>query len=206
MINSVPMNPPKTSNNSRSLSSPGARSMYVGNAMANGTREFYAEIMQGAEARDHNTGEIISSSAGPRRDAPIAAASCSSASGMVAQYLFSTCFSAGLLIGFGKKKSMPESMHSFTLLSSANAVSATMGQLYPISRIKRVDCRPSRLGIWTSMKMRLNRLDCCMLSLTSSKASWPSLATVTSVGCLLAAFKSGNLEDRDNAYRRCLRA
>ncbi len=56
------------------------------------------------------------------------------------------------------------------------------------------------------MKMRLNRLDCCMLSLTSSKASWPSLATVTSVGCLLAAFKSGNLEDRDNAYRKCLRA
>lgn len=51
----------------------------------------------------------------------------SAASGIVAQYRFKTCFRAGLRIGFGRKKSMPDSMHSLTLLSSANAVRATIG-------------------------------------------------------------------------------
>ena len=51
----------------------------------------------------------------------------SAASGMVAQYLLRTCLRAGRRIGLGRKKSMPESMHSFTLLSSANAVRATIG-------------------------------------------------------------------------------
>ena len=48
-------------------------------------------------------------------------------SGIVAQYFFSTCFRAGRRMGFGRKKSMPESMHSLTLLSSENAVRATIG-------------------------------------------------------------------------------
>ena len=51
----------------------------------------------------------------------------STASGIVAQYFFKTCFRAGRLMGLGRKKSMPESIHSLTLLSSANAVKATMG-------------------------------------------------------------------------------
>ena len=51
----------------------------------------------------------------------------SAASGIVAQYRFRTCLRAGRRIGLGRKKSMPESMHSFTLLSSAKAVRATIG-------------------------------------------------------------------------------
>lgn len=51
----------------------------------------------------------------------------SEASGMVAQYLFRTCLSAGLRMGLGRKKSMPESRHSLTLLSSEKAVKATIG-------------------------------------------------------------------------------
>jgi hypothetical protein len=42
-----------------------------------------------------------------------------SSSGMGAQYVFKTCFNAGRLIGLDKKKSIPESRHSFTLDSSA---------------------------------------------------------------------------------------
>ena len=42
-----------------------------------------------------------------------------SSSGMVGQYVFSTCLRAGRRMGFERKKSMPESRHSFTLLSSA---------------------------------------------------------------------------------------
>lgn len=33
-----------------------------------------------------------------------------SSSGMVAQYVFSTCFRAGRLIGFAKKKFIPQAM------------------------------------------------------------------------------------------------
>ena len=51
----------------------------------------------------------------------------SAASGIVAQYRLRTCLRAGRRIGLGKKKSIPESMHSFTLLSSAKAVRATIG-------------------------------------------------------------------------------
>ena len=71
----------------------------------------------------------------------------SAASGIVAQYRFNTCLSAGLRIGFGKKKFMPESMHSLTLLSSAKAERATMGAENPVSRIRRVLCKPSTVGI-----------------------------------------------------------
>lgn len=35
-----------------------------------------------------------------------------SSSGIVGQYVLSTCFSAGRRIGFERKKSMPESRHS----------------------------------------------------------------------------------------------
>ena len=51
----------------------------------------------------------------------------SAASGIVAQYRLRTCLRAGRRIGLGRKKSIPESMHSFTLLSSAKAVRATIG-------------------------------------------------------------------------------
>lgn len=51
----------------------------------------------------------------------------SAASGIVAQYRLSTCLRAGRRMGLGRKKSMPESIHSFTLLSSAKAVRATIG-------------------------------------------------------------------------------
>lgn len=71
-------------------------------------------------------------------------------------------------------------MHSFTLLSSLNAVSATIGALYPIFRINRVDCSPSRFGIWMSMKMTSNRSLFSIVALTRSYASCPSLAMVTS--------------------------
>lgn len=40
-----------------------------------------------------------------------------SSSGIVGQYVLSTCLSAGRRIGFDRKKSMPESRHSYDLIS-----------------------------------------------------------------------------------------
>ena len=71
----------------------------------------------------------------------------SGASAIVAQYFLRTCFNAGLLMGLGRKKSMPESRHSLTLLSSENAVNATIGAEKPIPLMSRVLSRPSTLGI-----------------------------------------------------------
>ena len=51
-------------------------------------------------------------------------------------------------MGFGRKKSMPESRHSWTLLSSEKAVSATIGAEKPIPLMSRVLWRPSTLGIY----------------------------------------------------------
>lgn len=62
----------------------------------------------------------------------------SAASGMVGQYLSRTCLSAGRRMGLGRKKFMPEAMHSLTLFSSENAVSATIGAEKPNSRMSRV--------------------------------------------------------------------
>ena len=70
----------------------------------------------------HDIGDMDSSFAGR----PSFSGS-SVASGIVAQYRLRTCLRAGRRIGLGRKKSMPESMHSFTLLSSAKAVRATIG-------------------------------------------------------------------------------
>jgi hypothetical protein len=42
---------------------------------------------------------------------------------------------------------IPESIHALMLLSSANALRATIGAEYPSSRIRRVLCRPSKFGI-----------------------------------------------------------
>lgn len=98
---------------------------------------------------------------------------------MVANFL-STCFSCGRLIGLLKNSSIPLSMHSLTLLSSLKAVSATIGALYPIFRMSLVDCNPSRFGIWISMKITSNRSLFCIVALTRSYASCPSLAIVTS--------------------------
>jgi hypothetical protein len=109
-----------------------------------------------------------------------------SSSGIVAQYFLSTCFNAGLRIGFGRKWSIPLAIHSSSLLFSANAVNATIGAVKPISRISLVDWMPSRFGICTSMKIRLKGSilfsdgEGAMLSRTRLKASCPSLATVTS--------------------------
>jgi len=72
----------------------------------------------------------------------------SAASGIVGQYRFSTCLSAGRRIGLGRKKFMPEAMHSLMLFSSAKAVSATIGAEKPNSRMSRVLWRPSRFGIY----------------------------------------------------------
>jgi hypothetical protein len=41
-----------------------------------------------------------------------------SSSGIVGQYVLSTCLSAGRRIGFDKKKSMPESRHSYVFVSA----------------------------------------------------------------------------------------
>ena len=60
-----------------------------------------------------------------------------------------TCLRAGRRIGLLRNISMPESMHSLTLLSSEKAVNATIGAEYPIWRISRVLCNPSRFGIYT---------------------------------------------------------
>jgi hypothetical protein len=43
----------------------------------------------------------------------------SSSSGIVGQYVFRTCLSAGRRIGFERKKSMPESRHSCNVLACA---------------------------------------------------------------------------------------
>ncbi len=76
----------------------------------------------------HDIGDTASSVGGGRASGGRAFFSGSSAaSGIVAQYRLSTCLRAGRRIGFGRKKSMPESMHSLTLLSSAKAVRATIG-------------------------------------------------------------------------------
>lgn len=53
--------------------------------------------------------------------------SSSAASGIVAQYCLRTCLNAGRRKGLERKPFMPESIHSLTLLSSANAVRATIG-------------------------------------------------------------------------------
>ena len=74
------------------------------------------------KSRLHDIGDTGSSFAGPP-----SFSTSSAASGIVAQYRLSTCLRAGRRIGLGKKKSMPESIHSFTLLSSAKAVRATIG-------------------------------------------------------------------------------
>lgn len=66
---------------------------------------------------------------------------------------------------------MPESKHSFTLFSSAYAVSATIGAEYPASRMSRVDCSPSITGICMSISKRSYGFELSMLSLTFSKAS-----------------------------------
>jgi hypothetical protein len=41
----------------------------------------------------------------------------SSSSGMVGQYVLRTCLSAGRRMGFDRKKSMPESRHSWSMLA-----------------------------------------------------------------------------------------
>lgn len=92
----------------------------------------------------------------------------SESSGIVPNF-FRTCFSAGRRMGllslinllgrmrynrakyaYLRNMSIPESIHALILLSSANALRATIGAEYPSSRIRRVLCRPSRFGICTS--------------------------------------------------------
>ena len=43
----------------------------------------------------------------------------SSSSGMVGQYVLRTCLSAGRRMGFERKKSMPESRHSWSMLANS---------------------------------------------------------------------------------------
>ena len=73
----------------------------------------------------HESGETIPFSRGGELEALVSVSSA--ASGIVAQYLLRTCLKAGRRKGLARNPSMPESMHSLTLLSSAKAVRATIG-------------------------------------------------------------------------------
>lgn len=67
----------------------------------------------------------------------------------VGQYSFSICLICGRFIGFARKQSIPLSKQRLTLDSSANAVSAMIGALWPRARICSVDSWPSMFGIFT---------------------------------------------------------
>lgn len=61
--------------------------------------------------------DVFAASAVMALGSPGGVVGSSSSSRIVGQYVFSTCLSAGRRIGFDRKKSMPESRHSYVRLA-----------------------------------------------------------------------------------------